>query len=246
MYWAHRAVDEFYANPSTYMVTLTLAPEMHYFFDAQMHSSAPELGPRLSAMEKAGETGLASATLFRARAQTIGAEVQRYLKRIRKRAPFRYLQVAEAHGSDSHPGVAGRPHFHILLHELELGTLITESEYKLEAGPCTRCSRWHKNAGELCDHAFVRVQWPHGHTKVVRCIDHKSAFYLCKYMSKAMEVRVRASIDYGDWTPGLAVTRAGGEIRDERTSPAGKLTPRVPVEPKIDERSETTVKRHAS
>lgn len=228
MYWAARAVEEFHANPSTYMVTLTLRPEMHYHFDAVMHQRAPELLPRLREIEKAGRSGLASATLFRARAQNMGTEIQRYLKRLRKRAPLRYLQVAEAH-REGESLVAGRPHFHLLVHEVELGTLVRPGEYRVENGHCPRCDRWHKSAFELCDHAFVRTQWPHGYTKVVRCVDEKTAYYLCKYMSKAMEVRVRASLDYGDWRPGLAVqARAGSETIEldklnENLDPSGLL-----------------------
>lgn len=193
MYWAGRAITEFQRNPSTYMVTLTMRPEMHYHFDAVMHERFPGLASEL----KASSDGLASATLFAHRARVIGCEVTKYLKRLRKRAPFRTMVVAEAH-KEGDSLVAGRPHFHLLIHEVENGTLIQDSEWRLDQGFCTRCNRIHSDSGMVCDHAFVRYQWPHGFTKVVRCVDEKSVYYLCKYVSKAMMSRVRASQRYGD------------------------------------------------
>jgi len=216
MYWSGRARTEFDKSPATYMVTLTMRPEVHYHFDAVMHRNHPELAEALRV--QARDTGLAAATLFRFRAQTVGAEVQKYLKRIRLRAPYRYLQVAEAH-KESGSAVSGRPHFHLLVHEQEMGALVHESEYRLDRGYCTRCSRWHTREGELCDHAFVRYQWAHGHTKVVRCMDAKSAMYLCKYVSKSLSFKVRASQGYGeeglDTKAGLPQTRNGYEVRPE-------------------------------
>lgn len=199
MYWAGRAVSEYNRWPSTYMVTLTLRPEMHYHFDAVMHSQFPELAEEIKAFDR----GLAAATLFQRRAQVIGREVTLYTKRLRKRAPLRTLIVAEAH-AESGSAVAGRPHFHLLLHEKENGTLINPTEWRMETGWCSRCARNHTSEGEVCDHAFVRHQWPHGFTKVVRCVNEKSVFYLCKYMSKAMATRVRASQGYGCHDDNLA------------------------------------------
>lgn len=196
MYWSGRARAEFEKWPATYMVTLTMRPEMHYHFDAIMYDRFPQLAKEIKALPE----GLAAATLFTRRTQVVGPEVTKYLKRVRLRAPFRYLQVAERH-REPEPGevsaVAGRPHFHILLHELELGALVKPEEYRLERGYCTRCARFHTKEGELCDHAYLRQQWTYGFTKIRRCVDSRSATYLCKYISKAMSSRVRASIDYG-------------------------------------------------
>lgn len=61
---------------------------------------------------------------------------------------------------------------------------------------------WHE-AGTLHDHAFVRQQWPLGFTTVKRCMDMKSAVYVCKYVSKDPMARVRASIGYGKTLEGI-------------------------------------------
>lgn len=220
MYWAGRAITEFQRNPSTYMVTLTFAPEVHYFYDAVMHERFPHLNEELKARQ-----GLASATLFAYRARVLGHEVTKYLWRLRKRARFRTMIVAEAH-AESGSAVAGRPHFHILLHEVEDGTLILDTEWRPEAGFCTRCNRVHDKPGEVCDHAFVRYQWAHGFTKVVRCVDAKSVYYLCKYVSKALASRVRASKGYGvedahEHGPGGDRISHPERMREEAGPPSG-------------------------
>ena len=39
MYWQGRAMTEYSRWPNTYMVTLTLRPEVHYLFDAAVHEA---------------------------------------------------------------------------------------------------------------------------------------------------------------------------------------------------------------
>lgn len=168
------------------MVTLTLAPEMHYFYDAKVRDA-------FSAKHKiqAANGLLSDSDLFKYRALVIGREVTKYLKRIRKRARCRYLLVAEAH---SEPALRGRPHFHLLLHELEIGTLVKRHEVCEEP---TKANGHRFSVGELYDHAFIRTQWEHGWTTAKRA-DSKSVFYLCKYLVKSLNVRVRASEKYGN------------------------------------------------
>jgi len=195
-FWTGRAMTEYQASPATYLVTLTLRPEMHYHFEAGMQ--LPLYRGRKLIRDAVAPERLATATQrFRQLAQEEGRAVTAYLDRIRKRARFRYLLVAERHMGNPSSEVFGKPHFHVLLHEQEVGALIKASEYQEHAGRCTVCDRWHKDAYECCDHAFVRTQWPHGFTKVVRCVDAKSAVYVCKYVSKDPMARVRASLGYG-------------------------------------------------
>lgn len=95
-----------------------------------------------------------------------------WLKRVRKQsgAKLRYLLVCEAHKS-------GLPHYHCLLHEQD------------EAAPVR--------------HSVLSSQWTHGFTnfKLVVGDDEMSAAqragYVCKYLSKSAEARVRASARYG-------------------------------------------------
>lgn len=225
-YWTGRAFDEFNAAPATYMITLTVEPELHYQFDARMQQ--PLYRGSTLIRDKVGPlNGLAPATIFRLRAREIGYEVTDYLKRIRKRAKFRYLLVAERHMKNPESPVYGRPHFHVLLHELKDGSLVHPNEWQLEPGPCEADCKYgtsrlvHKKPGTVHDHAFVRTQWAHGFTTVVRCVDVKSAIYVCKYVSKDPMARVRASIGYGKTTTdhAMSVSNSLSSRPSERLDP---------------------------
>jgi hypothetical protein len=224
-FWTGRAMDEFHAASANYMVTLTIRPEMHYHFDARMQHDYFR-GNKLI-REKVGPlNGLAPATLFRLRAREIGYEITDFLKRIRKRAEFRYLLVAERHMKDPNSPVFGRPHFHVLLHE-GVSPLVLPDEWQPQKGYCTAGCKHksgrvllHERDGTVHDHAFVRTQWPHGHTTVVRCMDVNSAVYVCKYVSKDPMARIRASIGYGKIPL--------GETSRDVVSSAENLTPAEP------------------
>lgn len=206
-FWTGRAMDEFNGAQATWLLTLTVRPEMHYFYDARMHQPLYQ-GNKMLRDTVGPLCGLAPATLFRLRAREIGYDITLYLKRLRKhRVPFRYLLVAERHMADPNSEVFGRPHFHVLLHEMKGPPLILPDEWQEHSGPCTKGCKHksgrfliHKKDGEVHDHALVRQQWAHGWTKVVRCMDMRSAVYVCKYVSKDPMARIRASIGYGKTT----------------------------------------------
>ena len=68
---------------------------------------------------------------FAERAKEFGDEVTRWLKRVRKgdadhvKPQIRYLLVAERHDSAlTSDYLRDRPHYHILIHEVELGRLV--------------------------------------------------------------------------------------------------------------------------
>lgn len=202
-FWTGRAIDEFVASPRTWLVTLTCRPEMHYYFDARMQQ--PLYRGNTLVRDKVGPlNGLAPATLFRLRAREIGYEITDYLKRVRKaRGSFRYLLVAERHMADPSSEVFGRPHFHVLLHEVG-SPLVLPNEWQENSGPCIANCRHksgglliHKKAGEAHDHAMVRQTWKHGYNSAIACVGVRSAVYVCKYVSKDPMARVRASIGYG-------------------------------------------------
>lgn len=96
-------------------------------------------------------------------------------KRMRKHGlNFRYVLVTEKHKS-------GLPHWHAILHEMTEGTFTSRSlsGNQKEGIP----SRW----------------WPHGHLhcRLLPPNNHKVAWYVCKYVSKDAENRIRASLSYG-------------------------------------------------
>ena len=108
---------------------------------------------------------------FAERHREISQELTLWLKRIRKNsgAPLRLLLVAEAHKS-------GLPHYHGLIHE--------------------------QDAERQVKHALLAASWPHGFTKFKLVpsdeAGRKTAWYVCKYLTKDQRARVRASLNYGE------------------------------------------------
>ena len=108
---------------------------------------------------------------FMARHVEISKEITLWLKRVRKNsgAKLRYLLVAEAHKS-------GLPHYHVLVHEWS------------DLNPVR--------------HRTLTDAWTLGFTKF-NLVKHdesqsKTAWYVCKYLTKSAMARVRASVGYGN------------------------------------------------
>lgn len=99
--WTRRAVDETRLAVRTWFCTLTLSPTQQ----------ARHL--MLSRVHLRGYDDRTDDARFSARCQSIGVEVTRWLKRVRKGsgARIRYLIVYEKHKS-------GEPHLHALLHQV--------------------------------------------------------------------------------------------------------------------------------
>lgn len=156
--WTARAIAETQAAPRTWFVTLTFRPEQQVRF---MNLARARL-----ARQGADFDALPFGEQFSELVRYAGPEVTMFLKRVRKasRKSFRYLCVAEHHKS-------GLPHYHLLIHELELGDL---------------------------KHAVLSGQWSRCGFEQTRLVsDVKQAAYLCKYLSKTSVARVRASGGYG-------------------------------------------------
>lgn len=106
---------------------------------------------------------------FIARHEQIAPEITKYLKRVRAAsgARLRYLLVAEAHKS-------GLPHYHILIHEHPswpaVRKIVLDDEWKL---------------------GFTKFKLVQPERR------RKAAYYAAKYLTKAAEARVRASLRYG-------------------------------------------------
>ncbi len=103
--WTARAVDEIDISQRTWFGTLTVAPEhrLRILWEAERKH-----------LRRGGESlsSLSHAETFRLAADELGKEVTRWLKRLRKSGPLRYLLVFEAHKD-------GFPHVHLLIHEQE-------------------------------------------------------------------------------------------------------------------------------
>lgn len=105
---------------------------------------------------------------FKARHRAIAPELTLWLKRVRKESGASARYLLVAEAHKS-----GLPHYHVLVHE------VGESD----------------RIGER----VLRRQWKLGHSKfnLVDAGDPRAARYVCKYLSKAAEARVRASLRYG-------------------------------------------------
>lgn len=213
MFWAGRAVTEYQLWPRTLMGTFTMSLDSHN-----------DLDYRITARLARGRVDfrtLSEEERFAERCKEFGYEVTKWFKRLRKgdashvKPQFRYLLVAERHDSEfTGPEMRGRPHFHVLLHEMQAGALVRGSpQAAIAAGridtwcdveggeyECRmvrdRRGRWVP-AAFVRDDAFIRKNWTFGHTKFQWASNANSAFYVCKYLTKAMSARVRASEHYG-------------------------------------------------
>lgn len=105
---------------------------------------------------------------FGALVREVSPELTKYLKRVRKQsgAPLRYILVSEKHSEQ----LAGLPHFHLLVHELDADTPVRK--------------------------AVLKDEWKLGFSRW-KLADRWTARYVCKYLAKEASTRVRASKDYG-------------------------------------------------
>lgn len=105
---------------------------------------------------------------FALRHNRISKHLTKWLKRIRKDSGARLRYLLVAEAHKS-----GLPHYHALIHEPVIDEQVTKS--------------------------VMQAQWPHGFTNFKLIPEHESsaASYACKYLSKSILARVRASIRYG-------------------------------------------------
>lgn len=157
--WTDRAKVEIGLSHRTWMGTLTLNSTSQHISLERARIKADRSCVDFETLTAEEQFGL--------HVNSIGDDITRYIKRVRKKseAPLRYLVVAERHKS-------GLPHFHCLVHEMDQNAPIK--------------------------HAVLSQSWGHGFTNF-KLSDHspKSAYYVCKYLTKGMGSRVRASLFYG-------------------------------------------------
>lgn len=208
--WQIRAMHEYKRWPVTLFGTITMSMDEHYALDARILAGTR----RPDGSWKRHPVNIAELSpheLFTARVQGFGDEVQKFLKRLRKgdayhRPDLRYLIVAEAHDSErTSAALRGRPHFHMLLHEVVQGSLVhgypTAAIQNGESGEYLRSkyragNTWREGVF-VKDNAFLRTQWTFGFTKFQFAENERAASYLCKYLNKASDARIRASVGYG-------------------------------------------------
>lgn len=244
--WAGKALAEYNRWPRTYFGTFTASPGVHERLDLEIE---------VHGIGRPGTSGyrppqhninlLSSEMRFEYRVRKFGEYITKWFKVLRKGdadhpAPrFRYLLIAEAHDSENTSSVmAGRPHYHILLHEQETFTLVLGQE--LEEHNIKTRQGW-RPALFVRDEAFVRRSWDLGFTKFQVADSPGSVTYLCKYLAKSMRVRVRPSQGYGG-KGGSQVPSVEGEVppvpeRSEAGPQAPKTIP-TNADASVSERSE--------
>lgn len=227
MFWTGRAISEFQQAPRTVFGTFTLSPDEHYRLDALAQARLRK--------SRIDFSQLSPEQIFTERARQFGSEVQLYLKRLRKgdvdhvKPKLRYLAIAEAHDSDAtSPELRMRPHFHMLLHEMQAGALIkgdpgkailegSDGEYERRM---VKTKKGWQPFAFVTDEAFIRKNWTLGYTKFQWASTANSAVYVCKYLTKALTVRVRASQAYGRDQLAHAADRAPNT--ESKASPDGE------------------------
>jgi len=207
--WQIRAMTEFAKWPVTLFGTITMSLEEHYALDARIICGTPRPGGWIR--HPANINDMSPSELFDARVKAMGDETQKFLKRLRKgdsshKPQIRYLLVAEAHDSEkTDPALRNRPHFHLLLHETVKGSLVhgepTEAIVVGQSGEYWtrryKSGKEWRNGVFVKDDAFLRTQWHFGFTKFQLAENARAASYLCKYLNKASDCRIRASLGYG-------------------------------------------------
>lgn len=157
--WRMRAQAEIQSSARTWFGTLTLSPSEHFKVLSALRLRMAESGADFDTLDEADQ--------FRARVRAIGAEITRWLKRVRKEsgAKLRYCLVVERHKS-------GLPHWHVLIHEVE-GSVRERTLRK----------QWHLGFSMF--------------KLVAQDEKQRAANYVAKYLSKSLLSKVRASKAYG-------------------------------------------------
>lgn len=133
---------------------------------------------------------------FENRHRIVGKYVTDFLKRIRKgKPPIRFMLVAEAHKL----ALNGLPHYHMLIHEVGVGEYVHRRE--------------------------LEENWRFGFTKWKLLEDRYAAPYLCKYLSKSAQARVRASLHYGSPRE-VSRSQSIAMPQRQKRDPNGVLDPR--------------------
>lgn len=178
--WTLRAITEVQSAPRTWFGTLTLRPRAHQTMVARARvriaRNKSYVGEKVS--KTTGECfpkflpddfdALSEGQQFLLRHREINVEITKYLKRIRKASETPFRYICVL---EKHK--TGLPHYHLLVHEMVEGSVKSDD----------LASKWELGI----------EYW-----RVVEEAEKKdTASYVCKYLSKANEARVRASLRYG-------------------------------------------------
>lgn len=207
LFWQAKAFTEYSMCANTLFGTITMSPAEQCRLD--------DLITLRLAKGRVDFNQLSQREIFAERVKEFGAEVTKWLKRVRKlrklpHGALRYLLVAEVHDSEStSEEMRGRPHYHILMHEHEAGQLVDgnpldvlrtrerSGDYVHRWVMNNRLNKWEERVF-LADDAPIRAAWSLGFTNFQWAHSAQAATYVCAYLSKSLMLRVRPSLHYGD------------------------------------------------
>lgn len=195
--WGHRVEEVCNEHVANWLGTVTLSPFEHSRIDmlrdrVVRRTKLPEWFIEEQGSFDAAQAEAYRKDVFRARCAVFSKWLTSWLEAYRerrrralgRRPEFKYLMVAEEHKS-------GLPHFHLLLHEKEWGELVRLDEMY------SFWDRKHQTwSVRVDDAAGLRKTWVQGFTSFELVRDAHGASYVCKYLSKEMLWRVRASLRY--------------------------------------------------
>lgn len=229
-HWRFRAKAEHAAASRTWFGTLTFSPEKQVEFLNRARlfwvAGKDRAGKTVPVLNPKDFDTLTADQQFGLLCKFAGREVQLYLKRVRKGgiipvdSPHHidHGKRKGLHREDRHDSVrlryflvweahkSGLPHAHILVHE-------TGTEIK---------------------HRWLKYNFTAGFCDFKLALEERQITYLCKYLTKSMSARVRASIDYGQMeqiSPSIALSIGADKQRRATTThpqvlPAGDCSSR--------------------
>lgn len=186
--WSARARQETRESPETWFGTLTFRNDLQIHWLSKLREDAYADGVDFDR--------LTVDTQFGRRLGLAAVEARKFIASLRKTLPapvlggkrvpnWRYLLIAERHhaGSDD-----SRPHFHMLLHSIHM-----DFNVPLEYWPgIVR----YPGDSPTWPGVLEKLWEPCGFSKWRR-VTPENCTYLCKYLAKDSNNRVRASLDYG-------------------------------------------------
>lgn len=188
-HWQARAWHEIKRSHRTWMATLTLSDDTVSRGLNVCRGSLLKQGLDFDALPPGERFAMLDGLMYR--------EFQKRLKLLRKKVdvPFRYLAITEAHPTREKINGMAIPHWHVLFHETDSEKQFRYDEHWL--------GRFRVRCVGTKLRKWLRLRppfWVGGLQDFDLCDPMKpwEGAYVCKYLSEAIEARVRASKRYGE------------------------------------------------
>lgn len=182
-HWAERGITEFHEAQRTWFGTLTFSPAEQWATEARARSNAAAWYRPVRRYGES-ESGFENRVKEARFSQMHFANGPLLTKWLKRIRKESGATLRYLMVAEAHKN--GRPHYHVLIHESPGGGRVL--------------------------HKTLSSQWVHGFAQF-KLADDSAARYVCKYLSKSAEARIRASLNYGRLSVALndsGVARGGG------------------------------------